>query len=69
MNSVNVANISRKQMAKLLGVSVSKVRKIYNSLIAKGYIKELGRDGAFQLTVPDPKLAATIPYNPIRFKS
>ena len=66
---MSVARIRRKQMARLLGVQVSEVRKIHDSLIKKGYIKPLNKDGAFRLTVPDPKLASTIPYNPIKFTS
>jgi Mn-dependent DtxR family transcriptional regulator len=61
------STITYKQMAKLLGISVSEAKKIHNSLVKQGYIKELGNGGVFQLTAPDPELAAKIPYNPIRF--
>ena len=64
---MNYSTISYKQMAKLLGISVSETKKIHNSLVKKGYIKELENGNVFQLTVPDPELATKIPSNPIRF--
>jgi len=66
---MNVTKISLKQMAKLLGVSVSEAVTIHNSLIAKGYIKPLKNGAACILTAPDHNMAAKIPYNPIRFTS
>ena len=59
MDSVN---ISYKKIAKLLGVSVSDVRKLHDSLIAKGYIKTLKNSATFQLTVPDKDIAAQMHY-------
>ena len=59
---VDSVNISYKKMAKLLGVSVSDVRKIHNSLITKGYIRTLKDDATFQLTVPDKDIAAQMHY-------
>ncbi|WPY01785.1 Helix-turn-helix domain protein (plasmid) [Candidatus Trichorickettsia mobilis] len=64
---MNATKISRTQIAKLLGVSVSEVIKIHNSLIAKGYIKALNKDGASELTVPDPNIATKMHRNPIKF--
>lgn len=64
---MNYSTITYKQMARLLGISVSEAKKIHNSLVKKGYIKELENGNVFQLTVPDPELAAKIPSNPIRF--
>jgi DNA-binding IclR family transcriptional regulator len=66
---MTTTKISLKQTAKLLGIRVSEAKRIHNSLIKKGYIKPLNKDGAFRLTVPDPKLASTIPYNPTKFTS
>ena len=38
---MNTTKISRKQIAQLLGVSVTEAAKIHNSLINKGYIKPI----------------------------
>ncbi len=64
---MSVAKISHKQIARLLGVRVSEARKIHNSLIRKGYIKPLNKDETFELTVPDPNIAAKMYRNPIKF--
>ena len=64
---MNTTKISRKQIAQLLGVSVTEAAKIHNSLINKGYIKPLNKDGAFKLSALDPHIAERTPYNPIKF--
>ena len=66
---MNITKISRIQMARLLGVSVSEAIKIHNSLIAKGYIKPLNKDGTFELTVPDSNIVAKMDRNLIKFTS
>lgn len=64
---MNITKINRKQIAKLLGVSVTEAVKIHNSLIKKGYIKPLNTNETFELTVLDPNIAAKMYRNPIKF--
>ena len=66
---MNLVNISYKEMAKLLGVSVSEARKIHNSLIEKGYIKQTEDCSTFQLTCPDQDIAAQMPCSLIKYAS
>jgi DNA-binding MarR family transcriptional regulator len=57
---MNHVVISTKQIAKMLGISVSKVGKLRKSLIKKGYMKEvLSDDGSIltRVTSPNPNIA------------
>ena len=66
---MNLVNISYKEMAKLLGVSVSEARRIHNSLIEKGYIKKTKDGSTFQLTIPDEDTTVQMPCSPIKYAS
>jgi DNA-binding transcriptional regulator YhcF (GntR family) len=63
---MNHISTSYKQMAKSLGVPAKELKKAHKSLIAKGYIKELGNGSSFLLTHPDPNMAKMIHCSPIR---